>query len=193
MARISSAREDILNAAGALFGARGYEGVGVAELLEASKAPRGSLYFHFPDGKEQIGIEVVARTSARITCQFQALGASRVDLDTYVDRVFRETARVAREFKFAISCPIAAIATEVSDRTPALRAAVRAAFETWQIEVASAAEQRGMTRRHAGEFALALVTAMEGALVLSKSLDSDAPHQNAAKMLKTYAASLRTA
>jgi TetR/AcrR family transcriptional repressor of lmrAB and yxaGH operons len=193
MARISSAREDILNAAGALFGARGYEGVGVAELLECACAPRGSLYFHFPNGKEQIGVEVVERTSARITCQFQALGASRVDLDTYIDRVFRETARVAREFKFAVSCPIAAIATEVSDRTPGLRDAVRTAFETWQKEVASAAETRGMTRKHAGEFALALVTAMEGALVVSKSLDSDAPHLNAAKTLKAFAASLRTA
>ena len=43
MAKVSSAREDMLGAAVELFRARGYEGVGVAELLEKSGAPRGSL------------------------------------------------------------------------------------------------------------------------------------------------------
>ncbi len=61
MAKVSSAREDLIDAAVELFRARGYEGVGVAELLEKSGAPRGSLYFHFPGGKEEIGVEAVKR------------------------------------------------------------------------------------------------------------------------------------
>ena len=52
MAKVSSAREDMLSAAIELFRARGFEGVGVAELLSKANAPRGSLYFHFPGGKE---------------------------------------------------------------------------------------------------------------------------------------------
>ena len=50
----------MLTAASSLFRARGYEGIGIAELLEKSGAPRGSLYFHFPGGKEQMANEVLA-------------------------------------------------------------------------------------------------------------------------------------
>ncbi|MFO0203346.1 MAG: TetR/AcrR family transcriptional regulator, partial [Alphaproteobacteria bacterium] len=71
MAKPSSAREDLIEAAVELFRARGYEGVGVAELLQRSGAPRGSLYFHFPGGKEQIGAEVVARVGAHVCERFK--------------------------------------------------------------------------------------------------------------------------
>lgn len=191
MAKASSAREDLLNAAAELFRARGYEGVGVAELLDASNAPRGSLYFHFPGGKEQIGIEVIERVGSAVTEQFRGLAARDIDLDAYVDAVFRTTAKMVRERDFAASCPIAAIAAETSGRNPALSAAVKYAFEAWEREIASAAEARGLSGRNAAEFASALITAMEGAFLLSKSQRSIAPHQNAAKAIKALAAALR--
>ena len=36
---------------------RGYHGTSLSDILEASGAPRGSLYFHFPGGKDQLAIE----------------------------------------------------------------------------------------------------------------------------------------
>src|SRR5215813_12591923 len=114
MPKVSSAREDMLVAATELFRARGYEGVGVAELLEASGAPRGSLYFHFPGGKEQIGCEVISRVGESTLGQFKALGAKDIDLDAYVDTVFKSTAKTVKERDFNASCPIAVIAAEAS-------------------------------------------------------------------------------
>ncbi|MES1199836.1 MAG: helix-turn-helix domain-containing protein, partial [Pseudomonadota bacterium] len=93
MAKVSSAREDLLKAAAELFRARGYEGVGVAELLETSGAPRGSLYFHFPGGKEQIGVEVVELVGNAVTGQFRGLADRAISLDTFIDHVFRHTAK----------------------------------------------------------------------------------------------------
>src|SRR5689334_7875695 len=112
MAKVSSAREDMLNAATELFRARGFEGVGVAELLEASGAPRGSLYFHFPDGKEQIGVEVIARVGEATLGQFKILGARDIDLDAYIDTIFKTTAKTCKDREFHASCPIAVIAAE---------------------------------------------------------------------------------
>src|SRR5688572_5945846 len=107
MAKASSAREDLLSAAIELFRARGYEGVGVAELLEQSGAPRGSLYFHFPGGKEQIGVEAVTRVAEGIAGQYRALGARNPDLDTYVDTVFKFSAKTVKDRNFDAACPIA--------------------------------------------------------------------------------------
>ena len=96
MAKVSSAREDMLAAAVELFRARGYDGVGVAELLEKSGAPRGSLYFHFPGGKEQIGAEAVTRVGEEVAQRFRDLRLSGVDLATFIERVFKTTAKEAK-------------------------------------------------------------------------------------------------
>ena len=56
-------RERILTAAQRLFRKRGYHATGLSDILEAANAPKGSLYHHFPDGKEAIGVCVVEKIS----------------------------------------------------------------------------------------------------------------------------------
>lgn len=190
MAKASSARDDLIGAAAELFRARGYEGVGVAELLEVSGAPRGSLYFHFPGGKEQIGIEVIARVGAATTEQFRALGQRNVDLEQYIDTVFKYTAKIVKERGFRASCPIAAIAGEVGGSKTPLAEAVHGVFAAWEKEISAAAEARGLTPKNAADFASALVSAMEGAFLLSKVQGTVAPHLNVARALKALAKSM---
>lgn len=194
MAKVSSARsttrEDMLAAAVELFGARGYEGVGVAELLEKSGAPRGSLYFHFPGGKQQIGAEVVARVGAEVAARFRALHDSGVSLDVFIERVFKATAKECKERCYTASCPMAAIATGFGNSDAMLAAAVRGAFNAWETEMRHAAIARGMSDANAAVFASAMLAAMEGAFVTSKAQASSAPHINAARAIKALAASL---
>jgi TetR/AcrR family transcriptional repressor of lmrAB and yxaGH operons len=191
MAKPTSAREDLIETAVELFRARGYEGVGVAELLQKSGAPRGSLYFHFPGGKEQIGAEAVARVGAEVEARFRELRESNVDLDTYVDRVFKYTAKEVKEREYHASCPMAAIAAEFSStHGPNLHAAVRNAFNAWQREIALAAQERGMAAKNAEIFASAMLTAMEGAFIVSKAQVSPAAHLNAARAIKALASAL---
>jgi len=206
MAKTSSAREDMLTTAVDLFAARGYEGVGIAELLAKSGSPRGSLYFHFPGGKEQIGAEVVARVGAEVAARFRGLHDSGVDLATFIERVFKTTAKESKERNYTASCPMAAIATGFGNDNPKLAAAVRSAFSSWETEiraaavrsavwsaeteVRAAAEARGMSKDNADIFASAMLAAMEGAFVTSKALESSDPHKNASRAIKALAAAL---
>jgi TetR/AcrR family transcriptional repressor of lmrAB and yxaGH operons len=190
MAKVSSAREDMLGAAVELFRARGYAGVGVAELLEKANAPRGSLYFHFPGGKEQIGAEVVERVGAEVAKRLRELGESGVDMDTFIVRVFKTTAKESKERDYCASCPMAAIATGFGADNVKLAAAVREAFTSWEREVAAAAQARGMSEANANIFASAFLAAMEGAFIVSKAQRSSAPHVNASRAVQALAASL---
>jgi TetR/AcrR family transcriptional regulator, lmrAB and yxaGH operons repressor len=192
MAKVSSAREDMLSAAVELFRARGYEGVGVAELLQRSGAPRGSLYFHFPGGKEQIGAEVVERVGVTVAQRFRELAATDVDLNTFIERVFKTTAKECKERDYKASCPMAAIAAGVSSDNPKLQAAIRDAFAAWEREIAAAAETRGMTRKNAETFASSFVTAMEGAFVVSKAQGNSTAHINASRAMQALAGALVT-
>lgn len=180
----------MLAAATELFRQRGFEGVGVAELLAKANAPRGSLYFHFPAGKEQIGVEVVQRVGAEVAARFRALHESGVDLNTYVERVFKSTARECKDRNYVASCPMAAIATGFGEGNPRLGAAVGEAFSSWEREIAIAAEARGMNTKNAAVFASAMVVAMEGAFVLSKAHGSSAPHVNASRAIQALGAAL---
>ena len=190
MAKASSARDDLISAAAELFRARGYEGVGVAELLEVSGAPRGSLYFHFPGGKEQIGVEVIERVGRGAAEQFRALGKRAIDLNAYVDAVFKTTAKTVKDCNFSGSCPIAAIAVEISGADTPLAGAVKSVFAAWETAIAEAAATRGLSPKNAADFASALVTSMEGAFLLSKTQRSVTPHLNAARAVKALGASL---
>ncbi|WP_158598519.1 TetR/AcrR family transcriptional regulator [Notoacmeibacter ruber] len=64
-------RERILNAALALFKARGYHAAGVADILALAKAPKGSLYHHFPGGKPDLASAAVRSLTGRIVALFE--------------------------------------------------------------------------------------------------------------------------
>lgn len=180
----------MLAAAVDLFGERGYEGVGVAELLAKSGAPRGSLYFHFPGGKQQIGAEVVARVGESVAMRFRGLHDSGVDLNTFIEQVFKTTAKESKQRGYAASCPMAAIATGFGNSDETLAIAVRGAFDSWEAEIRTAAEARGLTAPNAAIFASGMLTAMEGAFIISKAQASSEPHRNACRAIQALAASL---
>lgn len=190
MAKVSSARENMLTAASELFRARGYEGVGIAQLLEKSGAPRGSLYFHFPGGKEQIGAEVINGFAVRTAARFRDLDESGVDLDTFIISVFKTTAKESKTCDFDGSCPIAAMAAGFGAEDKLLAIAIHDCFAGWETAISDAACKRGMSEKNAAIFASAFLASMEGAFVLSKAQRSAAPHVNASRAMQALAAAL---
>lgn len=57
--------ERILDAAEALFMARGYDGVKLRDVAEAVGMRHASLYYYVPKGKEQLFVTVLRRSMAR--------------------------------------------------------------------------------------------------------------------------------
>ena len=52
-------RERILDTTAELFQRYGYTGTGLKQIVANANAPFGSIYHHFPDGKAQLGGEVI--------------------------------------------------------------------------------------------------------------------------------------
>lgn len=61
----SEARERVLQIAETLFHERGYQAVTMRDLAEALEMRQASLYYHVPQGKEQLFVEVTERGLAR--------------------------------------------------------------------------------------------------------------------------------
>src|SRR5271156_3039676 len=58
MPRKSDSKDRMIAAARRLFREHGYLGTALSDVVTESAAPRGSIYFHFPGGKEELASEV---------------------------------------------------------------------------------------------------------------------------------------
>jgi len=110
---------------------RGYHGASLNEILEACGAPRGSLYFHFPGGKEQLAIEA---TRAAVDEATQALAAMLAQSKTAAAgvRAYAEAAaQLMRESDYTFGCPVSPLILDASGGVAELAKLCRDAFETW--------------------------------------------------------------
>jgi TetR/AcrR family transcriptional regulator, lmrAB and yxaGH operons repressor len=186
-------KEALISAATRLFRERGYAGVGVAELLEVSGAPRGSLYFHFPRGKEQIAEEAVMLSGERMDKFFAKVVGETEDLEAFLDGLFLGWAQHMQDNGFARGCGVALIALETSAHSDRLRAATETVFKLWRGRLASVGLQRGLTPSAAERFGFMVLGAMQGAIVLAKASQSTKPLGEAAFAMKAAVGALRTA
>src|ERR1700694_1694228 len=68
-------KEKTILAAAKLLRRHGYNGTALSDILAAAGSPRGSLYFHFPNGKEEIA--VAALTHAADSVRQAIAGAAK--------------------------------------------------------------------------------------------------------------------
>lgn len=190
-ARHPDPKAAMIEAAMTLFRRRGYEGVGVAELLAVSGAPRGSLYFHFPGGKEQIAVEAVRRASAAVIEGIRQRAATTATVEEYIDTACRGWAQNLDASDFANGCLIAFVGLEAASASPALKDAAAEAFAAWEDELTTMARDKGFEETRARRFAAAFIGAVEGAIVLARTRRQSRAMLDAAEAMKAYAQALR--
>src|SRR5688572_15458610 len=88
VAEAPSSRDKILDVAEALFARRGYAGIGLREVADASGLSKSSLFHHFRS-KEQLYHEVILRMLLRIRERFEADlvqgGSPRAQIERWVE------------------------------------------------------------------------------------------------------------
>ena len=78
-------------------------------------------------------------------------------------------------------CPIAPTALETATQSKALGAAARKAFQSWEREIGRGLERFGLKPAEAERSATAVLSLLEGALLLSRTYRSIEPMQRAEK------------
>lgn len=170
-----STRESILTAAAELMRRKGYAAVGMKDVAAASGAPIGSLYHHFRGGKVQIACEALVNAGTAYGLLIPTIVDGYTDLGDAVEGIFRQAADDMAGTGFANMCPVASVAAEVADTVEALRTTSAEVFTGW-IEVGTAYfVARGLDPSQARELTLALISALEGAFVLARTLRSVDP------------------
>lgn len=160
-------RKKMLVSAAEVMRERGAAGVTIDEVLARSGAPRGSVYYHFPDGRNQILAEALRYSGDSITAMIDdAAGwGARALLREFVE--FWE--RLLAEGDFTAGCPVVAAAIGSDDGDPKLSAEAGAILDRWCAALTRAFVNDGFDDADAASLAVMSIAALEGAVVLSRS------------------------
>ena len=178
-----STRVAILTAAAELMRHKGYGAVGMKDIVAASGAPVGSLYHHFPGGKLQIAREALVNAGVAYGMLIPTLIDPHTDLGEAIVAVFEQAGEDMAAMGFANMCPVASVAAETADNEEELRQTAAAVFTGWLDGGTAYFVARGLTPETARQLTVALVSALEGAFVLARTLRSTEPLSAAGRAL----------
>lgn len=179
----SDSRERLVETAARLFRHQGYHATGLNQIVEESKAPKGSLYHYFPDGKEQLGAEALGAAGLQLQAKLQAL----VQMNPFqaLDKLLEMSVKELEASDYRDGCPIATVALETTASSAILRDKCSAIFDRALHVLQGWLRDKGVARNEAESLAVTVFAAFEGALILCKVQRSSEPLEIVVRQMKT--------
>lgn len=175
----TSSRDRLIGAGMAMLLSRGYNGLGVAELLAETKLPKGSFYHHF-ESKEDFALAVVDRYMAGV---HEGLDATLLDervAPLQRIRNFFEAVRESYKGEGYLGCLLGGLGQELSGVSETFRKKIEGCISEIAgklercLRVAMAAGDLPKTA-DARHLAALLVNCWEGAALRTRLLRDPAP------------------
>ncbi len=168
-----------------LIGRRGVEGTSFADIVAASGGPRGSIYYYFPAGKQELVADAVQWTAETVLAYQRACPARTPDgVIHHFVAFFR---RSLRRSGCRTGCPLAAVAVGSYGPAELLRGRVRPGFRAWAALLSEQLRAAGLAPRLARTLATVTLASVEGALLLARAEGSLQPLDVVERQLRTLA------
>jgi TetR/AcrR family transcriptional repressor of lmrAB and yxaGH operons len=181
-------REHMIETTAGLVHRRGFHGTSLNEILEQSGAPRGSLYYHFPGGKEELVLEATRQGIAIVTQVLKQVLTDSTDPADGVRAFIQAAAHELRDSGYIFGCPVAPIILD-SPESSALAEVCQKALEEWQQVLVEGLDSAGIERGRAESLATVIVCGLEGGLILARARRDIAPldavHEELASMVQS--------
>ncbi|WP_105404631.1 TetR/AcrR family transcriptional regulator [Neorhizobium sp. T7_12] len=165
-------RDTFIRTALALFRRRGYEGVGVNEILLETGLPKGSLYYHFPGGKEQLAEEAARLANRIVSDRIEACFISASSFAEGAAALCRDVGRLATDGGKLAGCPLMSISQAAGDENSKLQSTTRDALAGWTDRITHHAMRFGICDPE--DAATLLLLQVEGAWLIAKVQQSTA-------------------
>jgi TetR/AcrR family transcriptional repressor of lmrAB and yxaGH operons len=164
----ASTRDRLVATAARLFRQKGYNGVGIADILAEARAPKGSLYHHFPDGKADLAHAAADATSLGMLDIIDAAFGPAPDYRTGATTLCWKLAKLFDITAGTNTCPISAMLFD-GPENDAFRAHADRIFADWIARIAAHARRLGHDNAAAVPDAELLLTAISGAWTLARA------------------------
>jgi len=172
-------RATMIRGAAQLLATKGLQGASFAEIIEHTGVPRGSIYHHFPGGKDQLIGEAIAWAGEWAIAQVRTLDGAPAE--AVVAAFLGLWRQLLERGQFQAGCSV--LAVTIATEAPPLLEGATTVFETWHDELTRLLTHGGLEESDASPFATLLIAASEGAVVMSRARQSFAPFDAVSEML----------
>jgi len=174
----------MVRAAARLFQERGYAATSFHDVIARSGAPRGSIYHHFPGGKEQLAAEALQWYADRMRERLARTGSK--DSVEAIEEFLKASREALRRTDFRAGCPVAAVALDLAPEDERLHEVVASALREWQRVLVKSLERDGLAAAQARRLASFVIATVEGALLLARVERSLTPIDDITAELTAY-------
>jgi TetR/AcrR family transcriptional regulator, transcriptional repressor for nem operon len=184
-----SGRERILTQAVQLVYENGVQGTSLDAICAAASVSKSQLYHYFTN-KEDLVLAVIKRQTSMVLDGQQPL-LDHLDSWENLERWGEFLVADKAKRQCVGGCPVGSLASELADHDEASRVALVSSFDQWEgylIEGLTAMQERGELRKDANpaELAVAVMTSLQGGLLLSKTRKTTQPLQIALRTAFSY-------
>jgi TetR/AcrR family transcriptional repressor of lmrAB and yxaGH operons len=185
-------RQPIVDAAVRLFRRQGYAGTGLNDIVDASGAPKGSLYHYFPAGKASIAVAAVEEAGRRVAETMTSLANETRSTGDLLRAHARLLSGWMRKSGFKDGCPITTVLLELAPKERAVAEAGRKAYAARIDVLKRKLISDGFSPVVAARLAVLCVSALQGALIQARVDRSSAPIEAAAEELSKMLQAIST-
>ena len=181
-------KDVLIETASRLFKVRGYCGVGLNDIIEESGIPKGSLYYYFPEGKEQLAIAAIENTKKLVMEDIKQVFDNTPNLATgnlieALQAYVYELSKVFGDGGDPIGSPIGTIAGEKHSTSEPIRLACEATFKDWQSLYTEKFVEAGYPEQKATSLATVFHALTEGGILLALTMKSGKPLETIAEQI----------
>ena len=181
-----TSREQMIEGALSLLAKQGLQATSFSEVLKLTKAPRGSIYHHFPGGKDELVAEALRLLEKKTVAHIKELDSSKPEKIT--EGFLGLWRYLLLNYGFSTGC--SAVAVTVATNSPKLLERSVSIFDSWQKILTRKFIKTGLSKNQAVEFSTTLIAASEGAVVMSRAVKNIEPFERVAKQLLHQARSI---
>lgn len=163
----TNSKDKILNAASMLFRKQGYHGTSLSQITKMSNAPRGSVYYYFPNGKEQLAKEAIQQTGIRIKNHIEECLSLFDDAALGVNHWIKRIAEKLEQKEESTTISLVAMSSEVWSNNESLRLMCQEVYNEWEQLYVEKLVHSGYEPKEARRLGTAIQSWIEGAYTLS--------------------------
>ncbi|MFC4218944.1 TetR/AcrR family transcriptional regulator [Flagellimonas marina] len=184
-------KDKILDIGVDLIAKKGYNGIGIQEVLDRAQVPKGSFYHYFKN-KEDFGLQVIKKHGFK-SLQYIDSFLSNTSLAPLqrIFALFEDIQRVYEEKEFKEGCLLGNCSSELADQKECFSSTLENEFlkmENRFVVCLEEAKGNGELRADESpeELASFIVNSWEGAILRTKSTKSNEPMKTLVKFLRMH-------